>query len=180
MIAWGSHIIYDAVDKFYTPVVRKAVVIFNSIVPLLWIFMLFIQRSRIFQDSFLYRRNAVIGYIVQIWRLCESLEVEGHISSLSFANMVYILRHKLQKERIISMITALSLIFKFEPLDQGDLYGAAACMWDDFEDAVQFAAALKIHADCIITRNKDDYRDSMIPLMTPKEFLQYYVNNEIQ
>ena len=109
-----------------------------------------------------------------VWRLCEIKEVDGFISSLSFANIVYVLRKSINKESIMSMITDLSLIFRFEDLNQGDLYGAAACKWDDYEDAVQFATALRIKADCIITRNKADYKDSIIPVMTPKDFLKEY------
>ena len=109
-----------------------------------------------------------------IWRLCEAEETEGCISYLSFANMVYVLRKKINKESIMHMITDLSLIFKFEALEQGDLYTAAGCLWDDFEDAIQFATAVRINADYIITRNKKDYQGSTVPVMTPKEFLASY------
>ena len=112
-----------------------------------------------------------------IWRLCEAKETEGCISSLSFANIAYVLRKKIDKQSIMSMITDLSLIFRFEDLGQGDLYGAAACQWDDFEDGIQFATAVRIKADCIITRNKKDYVDSIIPVMTPEEFLSAYKKN---
>ena len=112
-----------------------------------------------------------------IWMLCESLETEGHISSLSFANMVYVLRKKLKKEMVSNLMESVSRIFRFESLDQEDLNAAASCKWEDFEDAVQFATAERIHADFIITRNKADYENSSIPVMTPKEFLQYYAEN---
>lgn len=109
-----------------------------------------------------------------IWRICEAKEAEGCISSLSFANIVYVLRRKIDKRSIMDMITDLSLIFRFEELEQGDLYAAAACQWDDFEDAIQFATAVRIKADCIITRNKKDFAGSIVPVMTPEEFLSVY------
>lgn len=114
-----------------------------------------------------------------IWRLCEAEETEGCISSLSFANMVYVLRKKISKEAIMHMITDLSLIFKFEALEQEDLYAAAGCLWDDFEDAIQFATAVRINADYIITRNKKDYKGSTVPVMTPKDFLASYKENNM-
>ena len=110
-----------------------------------------------------------------VWKLCEAAEVEGCISSLSFANMVYVLRKKLNKEMIMNLITDLSSIFRFESLDQDDLYDAGFCRWDDFEDAVQFVTAVRIKADCIITRNKADFAGSTMPVMTPKEFLDNHI-----
>ena len=114
-----------------------------------------------------------------IWRLCEAEETEGCISSLLFANMVYVLLKRINKESIMHMITDLSLIFKFEALEQGDLYTAAGCLWDDFEDAIQFATAVRINADYIITRNKKDYKGSIVPVMTPKDFLAAYKENNM-
>jgi predicted nucleic acid-binding protein len=40
----------------------------------------------------------------------------------------------------------------------------------DFEDAMQVAAAMSGNADLIVTRNVADYRDAIIPAITPQEF----------
>jgi predicted nucleic acid-binding protein len=42
---------------------------------------------------------------------------------------------------------------------------------NDFEDTVQYFAAISAGADVIITRNKKDYIQSDIPVLTPSEFL---------
>jgi hypothetical protein len=36
---------------------------------------------------------------------------------------------------------------------------------------VQYYSALHVRADCLITRNKGDYRADRLPVMTPEEFL---------
>ena len=41
--------------------------------------------------------------------------------------------------------------------------------WKDYEDATQYATALKIEADCIVTRNKKDFSKSSLPVYTPGE-----------
>jgi hypothetical protein len=46
-----------------------------------------------------------------------------------------------------------------------------ASSFKDFEDAVQYYSALHVRADCLITRNKADYRADRLPVMTPEEFL---------
>ncbi len=50
------------------------------------------------------------------------------------------------------------------------LMEAVNMKWRDFEDAVQSAAASRIHADYIITRNTKDFQDSPIPAITPEEY----------
>ena len=38
--------------------------------------------------------------------------------------------------------------------------------WKDYEDSVQSMTALEIFADRIVTRNKKDFRKSLIPVYT--------------
>lgn len=42
----------------------------------------------------------------------------------------------------------------------------------DFEDAVQYYAAVGANADIIITRNIKDYKQSTIPVLTAEQFLR--------
>ncbi|MBA2271505.1 MAG: hypothetical protein H0W20_13065 [Chthoniobacterales bacterium] len=42
---------------------------------------------------------------------------------------------------------------------------------NDFEDALQVAAAMSVDADFIVTRNVRDYRGSPVPIRTPHQFL---------
>ncbi len=41
----------------------------------------------------------------------------------------------------------------------------------DFEDAVQYYAAVQAKAECIITRDKNDYNKGRLPVLTAEEFL---------
>jgi predicted nucleic acid-binding protein len=42
--------------------------------------------------------------------------------------------------------------------------------WKDYEDATQYRSAVDELADCIVTRNKKDYKASTIEVVTPSEF----------
>lgn len=44
----------------------------------------------------------------------------------------------------------------------------------DFEDALQAASALAGQADCIVTRNVDDFTGLPVPALTPEAFLKAY------
>lgn len=109
-----------------------------------------------------------------IWKLCEAGCTSGYVSALSIADIVYVLRKKLDAARTDELIKKLRLIFMFADLSGQDITAAAALRWDDYEDAVQYVAAKRIHADYIITRNVCDFLGSSIPAFTPEEFIDRY------
>ena len=104
--------------------------------------------------------------------LCETERAKGYVSALTFANVVYILRKELDPEKIGEVYRKLRLIFEFTDLSVSDLTRAAEMNWKDFEDAVQSAAAERIHADYIITRNVRDFSESKVMAFTPSELLE--------
>ena len=108
---------------------------------------------------------------VKLWKMCETDLVEGSVSVLTFANLVYVMRRELDSEKINEVLKKLSLIFTFEDLNASDIITAAQMQWDDFEDAVQAVTAKRIHADHIITRNVKDFTKSEVMAFTPSEFL---------
>ncbi len=106
-----------------------------------------------------------------IWKMCEIKEAKGYISTLTFANLVYIMRKELGPKKIEKILQALSLIFELVDLSVSDLIRAAELKWDDFEDAVQSVTAERVHADYIITRNVRDFARSKVAPFTPAEFI---------
>lgn len=106
-----------------------------------------------------------------IWKLCETDQVHGFVSALTFANLVDIMRKELDPKEIENILHKLSLIFDFADLNAADLTRAAELNWDDFEDALQSVTAERIHADYIITRNVRDFSKSRITAFTPAELI---------
>ena len=106
-----------------------------------------------------------------IWKLCETEQMKGYVSTLTFANLVYIMRKQLDPEKIEDVFHKLNLIFEFADFSVSDLTHAADLNWNDFEDAVQSVTAERIHADYIITRNVRDFSKSRVMAFTPAELL---------
>ena len=106
-----------------------------------------------------------------IWKLCETEQMKGYVSTLTFANLVYIMRKQLDPEKIEDVFHKLNLIFEFSDFSVSDLTHAAELNWKDFEDAVQSVTAERIHADYIITRNVRDFSKSRVMAFTPSELL---------
>ena len=109
-----------------------------------------------------------------IWKLCETGISEGVVSALTFADIVYVMRKELSPERIQDTLRKLSMIFRFDDLKAEDLENAAKLCWEDYEDALQYEAAVRNNVDYIITRNAKDYSRGRIDVRTPEEFLAEY------
>lgn len=107
-----------------------------------------------------------------VWKLCETGQVEGCVSALSIANLIYVMRRELDPERVEAVLERLALIFRVVDLTASDIERAARCRWSDFEDALQSVVAERVRADFIITRNVRDFKQSRIPAFSPSEYLQ--------
>ena len=106
-----------------------------------------------------------------VWKLCETGQMEGFVSALTFANLVYVMRRELTPAQIQDVLEKLHLIFHFADFSVSDMDKAAVMKWDDFEDAIQAATAERIGADFIVTRNIRDFRQSRVPSLTPAELI---------
>ena len=106
-----------------------------------------------------------------IWKLCETEKAKGYVSTLAFANMMYIMRKEMSAEMIEEVFGKLKLIFEFVDFSPAILEKAVEMKWNDFEDAVQSATAEQIRADYIVTRNIRDFTKSKVMAFTPFELL---------
>ena len=119
----------------------------------------------------LQNREGFVKESAMIWKLCETEQAKGYISTLSFANIMYILRKELTPDKIEEVYHKLCLIFEFADFSSSILAKAVEMNWKDFEDAVQSATAEQIHADYIMTRNVRDFTRSKVVAFTPTELL---------
>lgn len=119
----------------------------------------------------LLNRPEFVADSAMIWKLCETEQAKGYISTLSYANMMYIMRKQLTPDQIEDVFRKLNLIFEFADFSPTVLERAVNMKWKDFEDAVQSATAEFVHADYIITRNIKDFTKSKVMAFTPSELL---------
>ena len=90
---------------------------------------------------------------------------------LSLANYAYIDR-KQEREKLHENLRMLCTVFEILPNNKENIVYSINLNPKDFEDAIQYSAALNGKCDCIITRNKKDFIEfSQIPVLTPSEFL---------
>ena len=58
----------------------------------------------------------------KVWKLCETNLVNGYVSALTFADMVYVMRKELTPAKIYEVLKKLALIFHFTELSISDAY----------------------------------------------------------
>lgn len=105
-----------------------------------------------------------------LFTLADKSEVKLFISSLTFANAYYsIVRHhkEVDAKKYLSKFKVLVTILS---LDDKAIELALASDFKDFEDGLQYFIAMDNQADVIITRNKKDFKNSKIPVMTAGEY----------
>lgn len=94
---------------------------------------------------------------------------ECMLSASAATDIFYMLRKALQspqqaRERLAQLVT-------FADVAGLDIHTALSRPMSDFEDAVVDAVAERNEADYILTRNKKDFACSVVPAVTPTEFL---------
>jgi predicted nucleic acid-binding protein len=118
------------------------------------------------------KRDKFYDEAADLFSRADKKELELTISSLTFANTNYILtklktskeaREILRKFKVL--VELLSLDDKITELALSD------DNFPDFEDGLQYYSAIENQIDIIITRNKKDFKNSKIPILTAKEFL---------
>lgn len=95
-----------------------------------------------------------------------------YLSSLTMANIAYILRKKFKGIALYNALNKLKTFFSVVGLTADNVESALMLQAADFEDALQYFSATNIQADVIVTRNEKDFCFSRISIMSPKSFLE--------
>ena len=119
----------------------------------------------------LQQREPHVQASVLVWKACKDSKIEGVVSALTFANIIYILRKDMTPSRVCDILDRLSLIFSFEDFTVQDMKRAAEMEWGDYEDAIQCVQAERVRAQYIVTRNLQDFAKSKTPALTPQELM---------
>ena len=90
----------------------------------------------------------------------------------SLSNFYYLVAPARGRQSTREFLVGLTRFLAVAPSDTDALRFAAQLPMNDFEDALQVAAARACGASFIATRNTDDYRRSPIPALSPSAVLK--------
>lgn len=125
-------------------------------------------------------REPFFSAATRLFLLIQDGEMEGYVSPLSFSNLFYILRKATSGTEAVAALRKLKLITRVLSVDEQTIDLALASSFSDFEDAIQYYAALSSDIALIVTRNKSDYKTAKIPVLTAEECIEVYLSQQSQ
>lgn len=121
-------------------------------------------------DIFL-KRESSYAPAARLFSIIEEKKIHAYLCALSFPTLFYILSKELKALKAMRILEKLRIVFGVAGVDEKVIDLSLVSGFKDFEDAVQYYSALGVRAECLITRNKTDYRAGVLAILTPEEFL---------
>ncbi len=126
--------------------------------------------SDVLLDLTLKRPDSVLP-VLNIVDLIQNGKLKAVTSAVVFVNVQYFL-NKYNRTNKISLLNHIRSILNIITVDEDIIDKALKSGIADFEDAVQYYAAISANVDFIITRNIKDYKQAVIPVLTAEQFLR--------
>ena len=109
----------------------------------------------------------------ELFDLNEQKSVKLYISAVSINNIYYIVRRFLEHKKTLEVVETFTEMIEIISTTKTEIIQALKNDFQDYEDSIQYSSALMINdLDAIITRNTKDYKNSLIAVMTPLNFLK--------
>ncbi len=108
----------------------------------------------------------------QIFLLIEQQQLEGYVSASTFGDLYYIIRKQRGHDWTLDFLMRSAQLCQISTVDQAVITVALTAQFKDFEDAIQYAAALNSQVDVIVTRNLKDFVVNMPRVMMPEHLIQ--------
>lgn len=106
-----------------------------------------------------------------LFSMADNGKIKIYVSSLSFANIDYVLRSQYSTTHSRQIIGTFKTIVNVLAVDSKTIDLAVASDFNDFEDAIQYCCAIENSLTTIITRNIKDYKKATINVLTPETFI---------
>ena len=109
-----------------------------------------------------------------ILRAAEESRITLVFTGLTLVNALYAIRKAaFSRKELRAILDVLLSISDIASTDMPQLQAALDSDWSDFEDAVQYQAALSAgRVEAIVTSDAKGFKGSRIPVVTPEEFLE--------
>ena len=123
--------------------------------------------------DFFFDRQPFAENAAKIFSLCESKEINGFVTPVIISNVYYLLRQTAKHEKVIEKLKLLVSITEILVMDKDVIIQALNSDFKDFEDALQnYSAELDKEIHLILTRNTKDFKNSLLAVMTPDNYMK--------
>lgn len=108
---------------------------------------------------------------------CAMNDYEIWVSSSQITDLFFLMTHgneRLTRDDTTQTLQHLRKHIRIASVTEADIDDALGSGWADIEDAAVFFVARRTKATYLVTRNKRDFAQSTIPVLTPGEFLEEF------
>jgi len=139
------------------------------------------ENMKVFLDTnilldYLLKRQPFYEPVKKVFDMC-LFKIDGCITPHSLIDVFYMLSERTNAPAEYCRETVLKLRAVLSVISENDdrVFAAARnTEFGDFEDSMQNESAMFAGVDYIITRNKKDFENSTISVVTPEEFLTLF------
>jgi predicted nucleic acid-binding protein len=133
--------------------------------------------TKLFVDSdiildLLAKREPHYTYSSRLFTLIDKKEIIAFTSPLIIANLHYLLKKMTSNASALKSLRKLKTFVNILPIDDKVIDQSLNSDFNDFEDANQYFTAVNNGLTLLLTRNKRDYKQSKISVLTAEEFLK--------
>lgn len=120
------------------------------------------------------KREPHYKYAAAIFTLADQKEIKLFVSSLSFANLNYILSKQYSSNNARKKLMAFKTLTTVLAVNDKIVKLSLASDFKDFEDGLQYYTATENNINKLITRNLKDYKSAEIIVLTAEQFLKVF------
>ena len=111
-------------------------------------------------------------YAATLFTLADKGELKLFVSSNSFSNLNYLLSRQYSMAEARRILSKFKVLVQVLPVDDKVIELALNSKFKDFEDAIQYFAAIESGITILLTRNIKDYKKAEIQVQTPELYIQ--------
>lgn len=115
-----------------------------------------------------------------VLRAAEDGRITLLLTGMTLVNALYALRRAgLDQKKRANVVGIILSIAEVASTDMPQLQAALNSSWSDFEDAVQYHAALSAgRVQYIVTSDRNGFKGSRIPVLTPEKFVATHLSGD--
>jgi predicted nucleic acid-binding protein len=133
--------------------------------------------EKVFVDSdivldLLSGRQPHYDYAAELFSLADENSIKLYVSSLTFANVNYILSKQLSAGQARKMLFKFKTLITVLSVNDKVIELALASDFHDFKDAIQYNTAIENSITTLLTRNLKDFKKAEIAILTAQQYLR--------
>ena len=116
-------------------------------------------------------REQFYDSVAKIATLADKGKIQLVVSALTYSTVYYLLSRFEDNEVVKEKIRKFKVIAETSDLTDKIVDKGLSSKFNDFEDSLQYYCAINMDCNILITRNAKDFKQSVIPVLTPDEYL---------